>query len=90
MREFLDGSGRTWLARVREEPGTDYKGRYYFYVAPKDGADREGLALLDVRWNSPNAADGALTTMSEVELRRRLRSALGRGSTDTPTDGIGG
>lgn len=90
MREFLDGSERAWLARVREEPGRDYKGRYYFYFAPADGTDGEGLALLDVRWNSSSAADSALTTMSEVELRRRLRSARGRGSPEAPTDGIGG
>ena len=90
MREFLDGSERAWLAKVREEPGTDYKGRYYSCFAPSDGADQEALPLLDVRWNSSSAAEGALTTMSDVELRRRLRSARGRGPTGTPTDGIGG
>jgi hypothetical protein len=61
---------------VRERPGPDYKGRYYFWVEPEGGG--EGVPLLDIRWNSERTAERTLATMSEVELRRRLRSALGR------------
>jgi uncharacterized lipoprotein YmbA len=39
----------------------------------------DGRALLDVRWNAERTALRTLTTMSEVELRRRLASAKGRG-----------
>jgi len=78
MREFSDGQGAAWSATVRERVGPDYKGRYYFWVEPKGGG--EGVALLDVRWNSARTAERTLKTMSEVELRRRLRSALGRTS----------
>jgi hypothetical protein len=78
MREFTDGAGERWTATVRERPGPDYKGRYYFFLAPASGDD--GVALVDVRWNSERTAQRTLETMSEVELRRRLRSALGRGS----------
>ncbi len=77
MTEFLDESGRAWVATVRSESGTDYKGRYYLYLA-EEGATDAGVSLLDVRWNSPGTAERALSTMSDVELRRRLRSALGR------------
>jgi hypothetical protein len=76
MREFRDAEGGTWKAAVRERPGPDYKGRYYFWLEPSAGG--EGIALLDVRWNSERTAQRTLLTMSEVELRRRLRSALAR------------
>lgn len=76
MREFTDGQGAAWIATVRERVGPDYKGRFYFWVEPKAGG--EGVPLLDVRWNSARTAERTLKTMSEVELRRRLRSALGR------------
>lgn len=78
MREFEDQDGRTWVATVRERPGPDYKGSYYFFVRPDDGTEEEGISLLDVRWNSRRTAERTLRTMSGVELRRRLRSALGR------------
>lgn len=78
MREFVDGSGAAWMAGVRERPGPDYKGRYFLFLEPGGGGG--GLALLDVRWNSERTARRTLETMSDVELRRRLRSALGRGA----------
>jgi hypothetical protein len=79
MTEFLDEAGRAWVATVRSESGTDYKGRYYLHLHEEGGSD-DGVSLLDVRWNSPGTAERALATMSEVELRRRLRSGVGRAS----------
>ena len=79
MRVFQDEHGARWVATVRARPGRDYKGRYYFFVRPETGGDSEGIALLDVRWNSERTAARTLSTMSEVELRRRLTSARGRG-----------
>ncbi len=78
MREFTDQSGEIWTAAVRERKGPDYKGRYYFWLEPRAGG--EGMALFDLRWNSESTARRTLGTMSEVELRRRLRSALRRES----------
>lgn len=78
MRDFTDAQGRHWIASAREEEGTDYKGRFHMVLTPRDG-DEEGTVMLeDVRWNSERTARRTLDTMSEVELRRRLRSALGR------------
>ena len=77
MREFLDSDGDAWVASVRSEGELDFKGRHYLYFHPA-GAEKAGLELLDVRWNSPETAERTLATMSGVELRRRLRSALGR------------
>lgn len=83
MREFEDHDGDLWVATVRERPGPDYKGRYYFLARPEDGADEDGVPLIDVRWNSLRTARRTLETMSDVELRRRLRQARGRGRSRT-------
>ncbi len=76
MREFADQSGERWVASVREEPGTDYKGRFYLVMSPASGGHER--PLIDVRWNTERTARRALETASVVELRRRLRSANGR------------
>ena len=78
MREFEDRDEERWVATVRERPGPDYQGSFYFFLHPAGGGEEEGVALLDVRWNSRKTAERTLETMSDVELRRRLRSALGR------------
>lgn len=81
MRTFLDDNGTTWVASVREREGDDYKGRYWFVLTPEDAvAERGEVELIDVRWNSLKTAKRTLLTMSETELRRRLRSAVGRGN----------
>ncbi len=79
MREFTNEAGEAWTASVRERSGPDYKGRYFLWLEPR--AEGEGVALPDVRWNSETTARRTLSTLSEVELRRRLRSALGRDTT---------
>lgn len=81
MKEFTDGEGRRWIASAEEEVSTDYKGRYYMVMKPADGG--RTLPLRDVRWNSERTARRTIETMSEVELRRRLRVARGR-STPSP------
>lgn len=80
MREFEDQDGGTWVATVRERRGPDYKGSFVLFLQPEGGSEEEGVPLLDVRWNSRRTAERTLSTMSGVELRRRLRSALGRRS----------
>lgn len=80
MRSFQDESGRTWIATVRERPGQDYKGRYSFMFLREGDERGEPVELADVRWNSLRTARRTLATSSDVELRRRLRSARGRGS----------
>jgi hypothetical protein len=83
MRKFMDSKGGAWVAAVRSEAGLDFKGRHHLCFHPEDAED-EGFELLDVRWNSQGTAERTLATMSDVELRRRLRSALGRGSKPAP------
>ncbi len=80
MREFEDENGATWVADIGTRPGMDFKGRYYFVARPGDGDRDQEVALDDVRWNSEKTARRTLRTMSGVELRRRLRAAIGRAS----------
>jgi len=82
MREFQDEAGRRWVATVRKREGLDFKGRYYFGARPEDEGEGE-VVLTDVRWNSEKTARRTLETMSDVELRRRLRSARGRAKSMT-------
>ena len=78
MRVFEDDLGARWQAGVREKDGYDYKGRFHLVLTPQDGGDE--VELTDIRWNNGRTADRSIQTMSVVELRRRLRSALGRAS----------
>ena len=82
MRDFSDAEGRTWTASVREEAGQDYKGRFCLVLTNDAGEEN---ALVDVRWNSERTARRTLMTMSIVELRKRLRSAVGRDTALPPT-----
>ena len=68
------------MASVAREDGGDYKGRFYLALKGAAGGDGPPVSLTDVRWNSRRTAERTLATMSEVELRRRLRSARGRAS----------
>ena len=76
MRDFTDAEGRNWTATTAEETGADYKGRLFMVLRPTE--DDDEVELRDVRWNSERTARRTLQTMSVVELRRRLRAAVGR------------
>lgn len=78
MREFADENGQVWVGTIQEESGDDYKGRFYFVFREESESEGSVVSLTDVRWNSERTAERTLRTMSDVELRRRLRSARGR------------
>jgi hypothetical protein len=78
MRQFTDATGKAWKASARELEGPDYKGRFFMVREPGEAAANGSLELREVRWNSERTARRTLETMSVVELRRRLRAALGR------------
>lgn len=78
MRNFTDADGTEWTATTVEETGADYKGRFYLVLTPTAGGAAHELR--DVRWNRQRTAQRTLETMSVVELRRRLKSAVGRGT----------
>ena len=83
MRQFVDDRGDAWVASVARAGGGDYKGAFHLVMERSGDAGGQGdgggqVALTDVRWNSTRTAERTLATMSGVELRRRLRSAVGR------------
>lgn len=77
FRRVEADDGASWRVGIRSRDGLDFKGRYYF-VAVREDAPEDEVRLEDLRWNSDETARRTLETMSEVELRRRLRGATGR------------
>ena len=78
MRTFEDDQGQSWVADVGEESGGDYKGRYYLTLRLREGDDGDVLPLSEIRWNSRQTAERTVQTMSEWELRRKVRAAVAR------------
>lgn len=77
MRSFIDESGREWVATALEEATPRHHGRWHLALHPANEPERV-LTLREVRWQTRATAERTLRTMSEVELRRRLRIALDR------------
>ena len=50
-------------------------------VFHREGDGSQRLPLYEVRWQTHATAERTLRTMSEVELRRRLKSAVARHAT---------
>ncbi|MBI4520560.1 MAG: hypothetical protein HY701_06960 [Gemmatimonadetes bacterium] len=84
MREFVDQEGRRWRATAQERPGPDFKGKWYLVFESLDEAGEGPAELRDVCWNSRKTAERTLATMGEIELQRRLGSALGRRQRPVP------
>lgn len=74
MRQFADHTGNQWTASVHRADGPDYKGRFFMVLENDSG---QSISLEDIRWNTKETALRTLLTMSDVELRRRLRSVAG-------------
>lgn len=76
MREIQDEGGARWEVTALEETVAHGRrgARLGFRAA---GGDADPLRT-PVTFNSPEAAEAAIRTMGENELRRRLSLALGR------------
>jgi hypothetical protein len=81
MKNFTTEDGRGWVASAREEDTPRHHGRWYLVMHPAEG-DTPELAVPEIRWKTRRTAERTLRTMSEFELRRRLRIATRRH--DTP------
>ncbi len=84
MRSFHDEAGRAWLADALEESTPRHHGRWYLVFRPEAG-DGPVLPMPEVRWQTRETAARTVQTMSETELRRRLRVVRGRRGTAAPT-----
>lgn len=80
MREFQDSHGRAWHALA--VPGMAAHGRQGAILGFRPAGEPDAEPLLsDVDFNSDEAAEFALSTMSTKELLRRLnlaRATVGR------------
>ncbi|MBR9988691.1 MAG: hypothetical protein KFH98_02990 [Gemmatimonadetes bacterium] len=70
MKTFTDDHGTRWSAGAREEESPRHHTRWYLVFEGPDGAV---LPTPEVRWQTAATAERTLRTMSEFELRRRLR-----------------
>lgn len=75
MKQFVDDSGRTWIATAVEEDTPRHHGNWYLVFQPADEPARR-YAMPEVRWQTAATAARTLRTMSDFELRRRLNSTL--------------
>ncbi|HEV2149828.1 MAG TPA: hypothetical protein VGR37_20685 [Longimicrobiaceae bacterium] len=70
MRTITDEDGRTWEVLAAEQTGAHLKrGAALAFRAAEEGAEP---IVTTVTFNSVEAADFAIGTMSEKELHRRL------------------
>lgn len=74
MKHFQEENGREWVASAREEDTPRHHGRWYLVLHPA-GDDSRVLAVPEIRWKTRDTAERTLRTMSDFELRRRLRIA---------------
>ncbi|HEX6940864.1 MAG TPA: hypothetical protein VF158_15715 [Longimicrobiales bacterium] len=79
MKSFSDGAGQEWVATAHEEETPRHHGRWFLVFHPA-GREDPVLPLPEVRWQTRATAERSIRTMSEVELRRRLRAARARSS----------
>lgn len=77
MKQFTAENGREWVATAREEDTPRHHGRWFLVLHPAGEAEPE-LAVPEVRWKSRHTAERTLSTMSDFELKRRLRIASRR------------
>src|SRR5262245_45362839 len=85
MRTFTDENGQVWQAEVREEHVPRHHGRWYLVFTQQN--DDVSVPMPEVRWQTRSSAQRILRTMSEFELRRRLKNVRARyASNDGPSD----
>ena len=93
MKTFeFEGSER-WVATAQRENTERHHG-VWFLVFHREGDPGEVLPVFEVRWQTDATAERTLKTMSDFELRRRLKSAIARheaglGPTSVEAEGVG-
>lgn len=80
MKNFNGEDGREWVATAAEEDSPRHHGRWYMVLHPAEDEARR-LMLPEVRWQNRMTAERSIRSMSEFELRRRLRMAARRQET---------
>lgn len=89
MKTFRADDGEAWVASAERERTERHHG-IWFLVFHREGDPAHRLPLFEVRWQTRATAERTLLTMSDFELRRRLKSAVARhmgGLGPTPVEG---
>jgi hypothetical protein len=74
MKVFKDELGNSWVAKAIEEATPRHHGKWYLVFHP----EHDPAQLYDVptiRWQTEATAARTLETISDFELRRRVKSA---------------
>ncbi len=77
MKQFSDEQGRAWVATAASEDTPRHHGRWYMVFEPAANTAQK-IPVPEIRWQTAATAARTIRTMSDVELRRRLKSALVR------------
>lgn len=77
MKQFADEQGAPWVATARQEQTPRHHGKWYMVFHPA-GDEAHTYAVPEVRWQTSATGARTIRTMSDFELRRRLKSALVR------------
>ncbi|MGQ0814394.1 MAG: hypothetical protein ACT4O1_07995 [Gemmatimonadota bacterium] len=75
MKAFSDDNGQNWVATALEEDTPRHHGTWYLVFHPQSDPARV-YPVPEIRWQTAPTAARTLTTMSDFELRRRLKSAI--------------
>jgi hypothetical protein len=85
MRSFIDEAGQDWIVTAREEETPRHHGRWYLLFHP--AADTgQALPMPEVQWQTRETAERTILSLSESELRRRLRVVRARTPHRAPLD----
>jgi hypothetical protein len=84
MREFLDAEGRSWHALAVEYTVAHGRQGTRLAFRPADAPDARPTPS-PITFNSIEAGEFAVTTMSEKELKRRLAISLATARADEHT-----
>ena len=77
MKTFRAENGEAWVASAEREHTERHHGVWYL-VFHREAAGSARLPMYEVRWQTRATAERTLLTMSDFELRRRLKSAIAR------------
>ena len=79
MKTFVSEDGERWVATAEREKTERHHGVWYLVFHPESDPNTR-LPMFEVRWQTAATAERTLRTMSDFELRRRLKSAIVRHS----------
>lgn len=75
MKVFKDEHGDSWVAKAIEEETPRHHGTWYLVFHRENDPSRV-YSVPTIRWQTAATAERTLLTMSDFDLRRRVKSLL--------------